>query len=166
VQQVEPTSFHEVWAAHARHVYRFAVFLTGDTTLAEDLTSEAFLRVWAAWDRVVWPTVRSYLFATARNLYLQHLRRTQREHPLDTTIVENRSLAEHTEHREDLQQVMEAMRQLPEIDRTALLLRAEEGFTYAEIAAALKLPEATVKVKIHRARLRLAQMCDRRSYRL
>lgn len=132
-------------------------------TLAEDLTSESFLRVWAAWDRVVWPTVRSYLFATARNLYLQHLRRVQRERPLDMDMTEKGSLAEHAEHREDLRRVMEAMQQLPETDRTALLLRAEEGLSYAEIAATLQLPVATVKVKVHRARLRLAEICERSS---
>src|SRR5436305_11399696 len=54
VKPVQPASFHELWTAYARDVYRFAVFLTGNTALAEDLTSESFLRVWTAWDRVAW----------------------------------------------------------------------------------------------------------------
>ena len=52
MKPVQPASFHELWAAYARDVYRFAVFLAGNTALAEDLTSESFLRVWTAWDRV------------------------------------------------------------------------------------------------------------------
>ncbi len=159
--ELEAASFHEVWTAHASHVYRFAVYLTGDPSMAEDLTSESFLRLWAAWDRVRWPTVRSYLFATARNLYLTHLRRARRERPLDPAMPEARSLAEDAEHRADLRQVMAAMQQLPEVDRTALLLRSEEGLSYDEIAATLEIPMATVKVKIHRARLRLAEICQR-----
>src|SRR5262249_26433601 len=112
-------------------------------------------------DRVAWPTVRSYLFATARNLYLQQLRRSRRESALEPTLPSSGSLAEDTEHKEELQRVMGAMRQLPELDRAALLLRVEEGLPYEEIAAALGLPVATAKVKVHRARLRLAQICQR-----
>ena len=44
------------------------------------------------------------------------------------------------------------------MDRAALLMRADEGLPYEEIAVALSLPVATVKVKVHRARLKLAQM--------
>jgi RNA polymerase sigma-70 factor (ECF subfamily) len=47
---------------------------------------------------------------------------------------------------------------MPETDRAALLMRADEGLPYEEIAAALGLPVATVKVKVHRARLRLAHV--------
>jgi RNA polymerase sigma-70 factor (ECF subfamily) len=50
------------------------------------------------------------------------------------------------------------LEQLPEADRAALLMRADEGLAYEEIAAALGLPVATVKVKVHRARMKLAQI--------
>jgi RNA polymerase sigma-70 factor, ECF subfamily len=51
---------------------------------------------------------------------------------------------------------MAALRVLPEVDRTVLLLRAQEEWSYEEIAQATGLSLAAVKVKIHRARLRLA----------
>ena len=82
----QTAGFHDLWVAHARDVHRFAVYLSGNSTLADDLTSEAFLRVWDAWDRVAFPTVRSYLFATVRNLYLHQLRRFKRERPILKTI--------------------------------------------------------------------------------
>jgi RNA polymerase sigma-70 factor (ECF subfamily) len=47
------------------------------------------------------------------------------------------------------------MQELPEVDRAALLMRAQEGMSYEEIAHALDLSLAAVKVKIHRARQRL-----------
>jgi len=68
---VNPASFHDLWIKYARDVYRFSLYLSAEPATAEDLTSEAFLRVWTAWDRVALPTVKSYLFATARNLYFQ-----------------------------------------------------------------------------------------------
>jgi RNA polymerase sigma-70 factor (ECF subfamily) len=163
VGEPQAAGFHDLWMAHARDVYRFAFYLSGSQALADDLTSEAFLRVWDAWDRVAFPTVRSYLFATVRNLYLHQLRRSRREESIEAAIPDMRSLAEHAEQKDELARVLAAMRQLPELDRSALLLRVEEGLPYEDIASILGLPVATAKVKVHRARLRLAQMCQRSS---
>jgi RNA polymerase sigma-70 factor, ECF subfamily len=52
---------------------------------------------------------------------------------------------------------MAGLRQLPEIDRAALLMSAFEGMPYAEIARALRLSLPAVKMKIHRARLQLGR---------
>ena len=54
--------------------------------------------------------------------------------------------------------VLRALQEFPEVDRAALLMRADEGLSYEEIAVALGLPVPTVKVKVHRARLRLAKI--------
>lgn len=159
----DPACFHDLWVRHAADVYRFALYLSGDTAVAEDVTSDAFLRVWAARGRVEWPTVRSYLFAIARNVYFQALRRTRREKPLDAGMPSAQSLSQHVESREELAHVLVELRRLPEADRTALLLRAQEGLPYEEIAAILRLTVAATRVKVHRARLRLAQLCQRSS---
>lgn len=54
--------------------------------------------------------------------------------------------------------MLEGLQQLPEADRAALLMRAQHELPYGEIAAALGLSLAAVKVKIHRARIKLAQL--------
>ena len=54
--------------------------------------------------------------------------------------------------------MLRALQEFPEVDRAAVLMRADEGLPCEEIAIALSLPVATVKVKVHRARLRLAQI--------
>jgi DNA-directed RNA polymerase specialized sigma24 family protein len=51
---------------------------------------------------------------------------------------------------------MRAVQSLPEVDRTAFLLRVQHELPYDEIARILRLPLTTVKVKIHRVRLKLA----------
>jgi RNA polymerase sigma-70 factor (ECF subfamily) len=68
------------------------------------------------------------------------------------------SLQTQTEHKAELDAVMVALRQLPEVDRAALLMRAQEEMPYEEIAEALQVPLTTVKVKVHRARLKLMQV--------
>ena len=60
--------------------------------------------------------------------------------------------------KDELDKVLRALQEFPEVDRAALLMRADEGLPYEEIAVALGLPVATVKVKVHRARLRLAKI--------
>jgi RNA polymerase sigma-70 factor (ECF subfamily) len=57
--------------------------------------------------------------------------------------------------------VLRALRQLPEIDRAALLMRSQHGMPYEEIAQALDLSTANTKVKVHRARLKLATLIPR-----
>ena len=109
VEGTQAASFHDLWVAHARHVHRFALYLSGDRAMADDLTSEAFLRIWDAWDRVAFPTVRSYLFATVRNLYLHQLRRSRREDSLAPAIPDSRSPAEHTEQKDELRRALAAM---------------------------------------------------------
>lgn len=158
-----PESFHDLWGRYAGSIYRFALYLSGEPAVAEELTAESFLRLWASWERIEWPTVHSYLFAIARNLYFQQLRKRKRERPLDEGMPGPRSLAHEAEVHEELEQAMEAMSQLQEIDRSALLLRAQEALTYEEIAVVLGLPVSTVKVKVHRARMRLAEICGRRN---
>jgi len=166
--EVKATSFVELYGAYARHVYRFALYLSGDTALAQDITSETFLRVWLAEQPVRLGSVKAWLFVIARNLYRHELRRLRRTTPLDPamhaadsvsanleTSLET-SLETRLEAKEKLARVLKALAALPEVDRFALLLRVVEGLSYTQIAAALHISLAAAKVKVHRARLRLA----------
>lgn len=59
---------------------------------------------------------------------------------------------------EQLRLVMGALAGIPEVDRAAVLMRADEGLAYEEIAVALGISVASAKVKVHRARLKLAEL--------
>jgi RNA polymerase sigma-70 factor, ECF subfamily len=153
------TRFHELYESYARDVYRFALYLSGDPALADDITSETFIRVWSSPEPVRLATVKAYLLTIARNLWLMERRRSSRCEGLDGTIPDSReSVLRQVEVKDDLDRVMRALREIPEVDRAALLMRVDEGLPYEEVAAALGLPVATVKVKVHRARLKLAQV--------
>jgi RNA polymerase sigma-70 factor (ECF subfamily) len=150
--------FAALYRDHASDVHRFALYLSGDPSLAEDLVSEAFVRVWTARDRVDLTTVRGYLFAITRNLFLQESRRIRRR----TTLDEGMFAAQQDQHgrmsaQESLQTVLAALATLPEIDRSALLMRADENLPYEDIGAALGISIAAARVKVHRARLKLAE---------
>ena len=158
-QVVTPlTDFARLYREHAADVHRFALYLSGNPSLAEDLASEAFVRAWTARERVELATVRGYLFAIVRNLFLQHLRHQRRRAPLDERILDDRPDPEaRASDQSSLQAVLAALHALPEVDRAAVLMRADGELSYEEIAAALRISVAAAKVKVHRARLRLAE---------
>src|SRR5262249_31992983 len=145
----------------SQHVYRYALYLSANQALAEDITAETFLRLWSSARDVQMSSVKAYLLAIARNLYLHDLRHRCRDRELDPSLPAIASLADETENREELTRVLEELQRLPEIDRTALLLRAEDGLSYDEIAGMLGISAGAAKVKVHRARLKLAQIFQR-----
>lgn len=149
--------FAGLYQTHARDLRRFALYLSGDEALADDLVSEAFVRVWTARERVEWPTVRGYLFTIVRHLFLRHRQSEWRRASLDNDTIDDRPGPEdRAQSHSELQIVLAALDQLPEIDRAAVLMRADDGLSYEEIAAALGISVAAAKVKVHRARLKLA----------
>lgn len=156
--------FAGLYEAHARAVHRFVLFLSGDPALADDLVSETFIRLWSARGRVEPATVRGYLFAIARNLFLHERRRAGRTAELDGHPADGRPGPDaRAESRSELRAVLALLQALPEADRAAVLMRAESGLSYEEIAAVLGISLAAAKVKVHRARLRLAAAREERT---
>ncbi|HEX4268899.1 MAG TPA: RNA polymerase sigma factor [Steroidobacteraceae bacterium] len=149
--------FSGLYQRYAPDVYRFALYLTGQRSDAEDITAETFARVWTSSVPLEMVTVKAYLFTIARNLYRQGLRGKSRHVELDEGLQDPRSdpFAEVAQE-ERLQNTMVALQQLPEISRSALLMYALDGMPYEQISQVLKLSLPAVKVKIHRARLALA----------
>jgi len=151
--------FEALYARHARDVFRFAIYLCGDRAKAEDITSEAFVRAWNGSGEIRAATAKTYLFTIARNCYLQSLRQSHRQRPLDEHFPDLATGAQEAlESKEELRSVLKALQLLPEVDRTALLLRAQEGLPYEEIGRLLGLSLSAVKTKIFRARAELARM--------
>lgn len=151
--------FHTVYQRYAPQVHRFALFLCGDAALADDITSETFVRAWTAQGKIREATLKAYLFTIARNLHRDHLRRNRRYQELEESMPDSSpSLESRTEHKAELAAVMDGLRDLDEVDRAALLMRVQEEMPYEDIAQALDLPVSTVKVKVHRARMKLMRV--------
>jgi RNA polymerase sigma-70 factor (ECF subfamily) len=149
-------TFHDIYTEHAAHVYRFALFLTHDSALADDLMSETFLRAWSAADRMERATMRSYLLTITRNLHRDHIRREVRNTVLDEGVpAEDRRVDEGIDARAALARVLEASAKLSAIDRAVFFERVLEERPYQEIARRNGLSVAAVKVKVYRARLKL-----------
>jgi RNA polymerase sigma-70 factor (ECF subfamily) len=152
------TDIENLYERYAGDVRRFALYLCGDVVMADEITSDTFVRAWMAGDRIRQPTVKSYLFTIARNAYTDLLRRSARHTQLDENMPDTRiSTQTQMEVSAEVHAVLAALQQLPEMDRTVLLMRALDEMPYEEIAETLGIPVVTAKVKVHRARLKLMQ---------
>jgi len=146
-------TFGEIYEEHAPAVYRCLLAWSRNAALAEELTSETFYRAIVAEQEVRAATARGYLIAIARNVWRKQLMRRGRvgEMPVDVTA----PAALSAEARLDLERALEAISSLPEELREPLVLYAQGGLSYDEIAAQLEITLAAVKIRIFRARQKL-----------
>jgi RNA polymerase sigma-70 factor (ECF subfamily) len=153
--------FHSLFERYSRDIYRFALGLSGDPSLAEEIAQETFVRAWVTPGEICGGTVKAYLLTIARNLYRSERRRMARQIALDGTQTDPRPGPEEvTSGRLELDAVLAALQTLPEADRAALLMHAQEGLPYAAIASALGVSITAAKVRVHRARIKLRRLCD------
>ena len=158
------SGFDALYREYAPQVFRFALYLCGDRSEAEDLTSETFVRAWASPEPVRTATVKGYLLTFPRYLYLLDRRRTARHVALPLELREPRDGPDlAAERTSELGAALADLQRLPEGERAALLMRAVEDLSYEEIARALGITLAATKVRIHRARIALARMREART---
>jgi RNA polymerase sigma-70 factor (ECF subfamily) len=166
-------AFDALFERWAGRVLRFLERMVGETSVAEELVQETFVRVWRARERYR-PEARfsTWLFTIAGNVARNELRRPFRSKPHDSLdeggeggqrelASENPPSDERVDARRTGQGLGAALAALPERQREALWLRAVEELSYAEVAAALGTSEKSVKALIHRARVALVRAAER-----
>ena len=152
-------------------VRRFVRRLIGDSDLEDDLVQIVFIALYQHMDRIDPPEyLRPYLYRMARNRCYDELRRQGRYQirSLDDDAMElhvSFTSAQDAPSQEDAAywlllalEVREAMERLPELQRQALILYAEEGLSYAEIAEAMETSSGTIKSRIHHAKKSLRRL--------
>lgn len=149
--------FEDLYRRHCADVFRFAYWLCGSWAEADDLTAEAFARAWAGQSGVQVLTVKGYLFTIVRNLHVSAHRRQREQATNEEMEVADPAPGpeEQAIHYDALAFTLDALDRLPSADRAALLMRAQGGLDYEEIARALGITVVNAKVKVHRARQRL-----------
>jgi len=149
--------FDDLYRRHAPAVLRFAWGLSGSRERAEDIVSETFVRVLTRAPRIETRTALAYLLAVARNIFIDGVRKEWREVPLPEQVsAGDARVEERLDERARIAAALEAIGTLPEGERSAFLLRVDHELSYEEIAAALGISVVAAKVRVHRARVRLA----------
>ena len=155
---MKPLDFGAIYERYAGDVLRFALYLSANRGDAEEIAAETFVRAWIATGDIQVGTIKAYLFSIARNLYIERYRRRARDGSMPDEIADGSPGPEAAARsRNELGAVMAALGAMPEIDRAAVLMRADE-VPYDDIARALGISPAAARVKVHRARLKLTAL--------
>lgn len=149
---------------HYSRVYNFIYHLCGEETLAQDLCQETFLKVWR---NVAGFGGRSslltWMFTIARNTFLDEARKKK----LPTTDLDGNAYfiadpgplpAESLNKKERNEILFEAIRRLPEREKTVIALRYQEEMTFREVSCVLGVPIGTAKYYVSRGLAKLREM--------
>ncbi len=151
-------SFEELYQSHKDDVYRFCFWLAGNQADAEDITSDTFVRAWARRSAIRTQTLRAYLLAIARNVFLEQKRKGKHHVALEDVHVDPAPGPERqVESQSEMRMVHRVLQSVSEIDRAAFILRMQHDLPYAEIARALQISLPAAKVKVHRVRKKLIE---------
>ena len=141
-------------------LYRWLYHLTRDAHTAEDLCQETFLKAFAAVDRFKAGTnFRAWLFRIGHNNFVNlHRSRSHARQPMPADLPARcEGPFEETLSREALAQLAKAVGQLQPEFRAAFLLRVEEGMSFKQLAAVLRVTEETARWRVFKARQKLLQ---------
>jgi RNA polymerase sigma-70 factor, ECF subfamily len=153
-------SVREALVSAIPNLRAFAVSLTGDHHLASDLVQETLLKAWSNRDKFDPGTnLKAWLFTILRNTYFSEFRKRRREvQDVDGEAAARLTSPPEQQGHLDLQDFRRALTLLSPDQREALLLIGAEGFSYEEAAEISGCAVGTVKSRVNRARVRLAEL--------
>jgi len=154
-------SFTALYRRRQGPVYRFALQMTGNVVIAEDVTQEVFMALLSKTARYdpERGSLASFLYGVARNLVLRRIDRTEEieDHAGPEDILDDLT------RRETVENVRRAVLSLPPVYREAVVLCDLQDTSYEEAALALDCPIGTVRSRLNRGRSMLAQKLAVRS---
>jgi RNA polymerase sigma-70 factor (ECF subfamily) len=176
----DAAAWEEIVQQYHRRIYNICYRFTGSSNDAEDLTQEVFIKIYrtlSSYD-VNRGAFMTWVTTITRNLLVDHFRRVKQERmtdSLDTTSSDHEdavplgeripddapSPASTVQSRETREAVHAALQRLSPELREAVILRDLQDMDYRDIAAALRVPEGTVKSRINRGRAELARLLQR-----
>lgn len=132
-------------------VYRFIVKNIRHQEDAQDIVQSAFEKLWVNRALVVTEKAKSYLFTVAYHQMIDHIRKSNKIQLVEETAIPHQQI---TQEDTELKQIlMRAVNTLNPTQKSLVLLKDYEGYSYQEIGEIMNLSESQVKVYLHRARL-------------
>jgi RNA polymerase sigma factor (sigma-70 family) len=147
--------FNECVDNFSDSIYRFILKNLKNEEKSKDIVQDTYEKLWLKVDTVGYEKAKSYLFTTAYHTMIDMIRRDKKFGDFSSVKLNNYS---HNEQYSDLNELLhEAIAKLPDVQRSVIMLRDYEGYSYDEIAEITGLNESQVKVYIYRGRMFLKQ---------
>ena len=145
--------YNQCVTEYADNVYRFILKNLRHEEDARDVVQTAFEKMWSNRQEIDNAKCKSYLFTVAYNQMIDHLRKAKRVSLREEINEGARTTDRHFQNTRKI--LEEALSRLSEIQRSLVLLKDYEGYSYEEIGQITGLNESQVKVYLHRARIQL-----------
>ena len=136
-------------------VYRFVLKQIRDEASSKDVIQDSYEKLWINRDKVEFQKAKTYLFTIVYRTMIDHIRRRKLNHEKIKHLSTNISVSSNYE-RQDL--IEKSLSEINEIQRTLVLLRDYEGYSYDEIAKITGIKLSQVKVYLFRARKKLSKI--------
>jgi len=150
---VEVNDYNNAVDEFSDGVYRFILKNIKDEEKAKDIVQDTYEKLWVNAKNVDAKKVKSYIYTTAYHTMIDLIRKDKRQTDFEQVREDKYS---HNRQYSDLSEVLnEALSKLNEMQRSVVLLRDYEGYSYKEIGEICNLSEAQVKIYIFRARVAL-----------
>ncbi len=144
-------AYNECVDNFADGVYRFIVKNIRQQEDAQDIVQSAFEKLWVNRAQVLEEKAKSYLFTVAYHQMIDHIRKSSKMTMVEETAIPQQNI---TQQDTELKQIlMRAVNELNPTQKSLVLLKDYEGYSYQEIGEIMNLSESQVKVYLHRARL-------------
>ena len=144
-------AYNECVDNFADGVYRFIVKNIRHTEDAQDIVQSAFEKLWVNRAQVLPEKAKSYLFTVAYHQMIDHIRKSNKMPLSDEASIPHQPINQAQTELKAL--LMRAVNELNPTQKSLVLLKDYEGYSYQEIAEIMNLSDSQVKVYLHRARL-------------
>ncbi|CAM1341703.1 RNA polymerase sigma factor [Tenacibaculum amylolyticum] len=144
--------FEEVYKANVTALRNYIYYKSGDIDMAEDIVHDCFMKVWNNCSKIVYGTVKAFLYKIASNTFLNKVKHKkivlehQKLAPSKTTTNEDPEFV--LEEKEFLKKLQTAIAELPEKEREVFLLNRIDKKKYREIADLLNISIKTVEKRM------------------
>jgi len=132
-------------------IYRFIVKNIRDEDKAKDIVQDTYMKLWEKIDSVSAEKVKSYLFTAAYHTMIDYIRKDKRIVGIEQADFSHEKTFDTYSDAKEI--IDNAVLNLPEAQRSVIMLRDYEGYSYSDIAEVTGLSETQVKVYIYRARV-------------
>lgn len=165
MERLEEQTFYHIYAQYRQPLHRYLVRRTGNESDAADLAQETFVRLY---EKQVQPeTAKAWLYKTGYHLFVDQWRKKRRSVHVPLEAIPDmpytgdcpEGAAVGAELRSEIR---EALAELKPRDRQVLLMLAQRGLSYREIAEHIGCSENAVKTLVHRARKRMRELMEAR----
>ncbi len=161
-QRADSAAFEALYRMHIDKVYGLCLRMTGIAAEAEDCAQEAFIQAWSKLDKFRGDSAfGTWMHRVAVNTVLGRMRKSKREHDRIQAVSDVMNAPDSIGDSSSIQDLEEAMNNLPRGARHVFVLHAVYGYSHDETGGMLGIAAGTSKAQLHRAKRLLAQQLDK-----